>query len=326
MKVPWVGSNHRTYAIATYCIWYRTMLGSVAPTPTRSCPLSVPTTHLIAVAESAGPAVQHGVELLRDALVERGRTAAATTLGEQVERPGADAVLVVVGERSTPAIAALEQQEWLLYTNGEPGPNGYYATMLPGRVVVVTGADANGVLYGCQELAALVRAHGEIPRDLDRGETPDLELRGPAIGLQRTEVEPPRQVYEYPITPDRFAWFYDRELWLELLDTLLEQRANVIYLWSGHPFASFVAPAEFPERSEEHTSELQSRGQLICRLVQEAGRRGVQLYLMFYNIHIPLPFATRHQIRLHHPRPTDLTSRNASTERQAFDAEPPPVE
>src|SRR5690625_7244799 len=91
MKVPWVGSNHTTHQIATYCIWYRTMLGSVIPTPTRSCPLPVQTTHLIAVAESAGPAVQHGVELLRDALVERGLTTTATTLGERVERPGADA-------------------------------------------------------------------------------------------------------------------------------------------------------------------------------------------------------------------------------------------
>src|SRR5690625_2039012 len=326
MKVPWVGSNHTTHQIATYCIWYRTMLGSVIPTPTRSCPLPVQTTHLIAVAESAGPAVQHGVELLRDALVERGLTTTAITLGERVERPGADAVLVVVGVRSVPAIAALEQQEWLLHTNGEPGPNGYYATMLPGRVVVVTGADANGVLYGCQELAALVRAQGEIPPDLDRGETPDLALRGPAIGLQRTEVEPPRQVYEYPITPDRFAWFYDRELWLELLDTLLAQRANVIYLWSGHPFASFLALAEFPEAPEVSTEAVATNRAMLAWLVQEAGRRGVQLYLMFYNIHIPLPFATRHQIRLHHPRPTDLTSRNASTERQAFDAEPPPVE
>lgn len=287
--------------------------------------MSVPTTHLIAVAESAGPAVQHGVELLRDALVERGRTAAATTLGEQVERPGADAVLVVVGERSTPAIAALEQQEWLLYTNGEPGPNGYYATMLPGRVVVVTGADANGVLYGCQELAALVRAHGEIPRDLDRGETPDLELRGPAIGLQRTEVEPPRQVYEYPITPDRFAWFYDRELWLELLDTLLAQRANVIYLWSGHPFASFVALAEFPEALEVSTEELATNRAMLAWLVQEAGRRGVQLYLMFYNIHIPLPFATHHQIPLHQPRPTELTSRYTSAVLEEFVADFPQV-
>ena len=277
--------------------------------------MAAQTIHLIAVADGAGPAVQHGVELLREALVERGLATVASTVGERIERPEGHEILVVVGERSTPAVAALEQQEWLLYTHGEPGPNGYYVTMLPGRVVVVTGADANGVLYGCQELAALVRADGEVPRDLDRGETPDLELRGPAIGLQRTEVEPPRQVYEYPITPDRFAWFYDRELWLELLDTLLDQRANVIYLWSGHPFASFVQLEEFPEALEVTAEELATNRATLTWLVQEAGRRGVQLYLMFYNIHIPLPFASHHQIPLHQPRPTELTSRYTSAVR-----------
>ena len=125
----------------------------------------------------------------------------------------------------------------------------------------------------------MITEHGEIPLDLEHGETPDLALRGPAIGLQRTEVEPPRQVYEYPVTPDRFPWFYDRELWLEVLDTLLEQRANVIYLWSGHPFASFVQPPEFPEALEVTPAELAANRELLTWLVDQAARRGVTAVL-----------------------------------------------
>ena len=290
--------------------------------------MSVPTVHTIAVAEDAGPATRYGLDLLTAAFEETGLLlqGKARELGRQIDRPGDDgSVLVVLGVRTTPAIAELERQEWLLYTRGAPGPNGYCVTMIPGRVVVVTGADDAGVLYGCQELARMVREHGQIPRDLDRAETPDLEWRGPAIGLQLTEVEPPRQVYEYPITPDRFPWFYDRDLWLELLDTLLEQRANVIYLWSGHPFASFVQLAEFPEALEVTEDELAANRAVLAWLVEEAGRRGIRLLLMFYNIHIPLPFAEHHQIPLHQPRPTELTSRYTTATLAAFVADFPEV-
>ncbi|SEE67732.1 hypothetical protein [Ruania alba] len=272
-------------------------------------PGSAQHTVVISPAADIGPAAQHGIEMLGRALAEAGVSLWTDPLGETARRPDDDELRIVVAGRTAPAILALERQEWLLYNTGEPGPNGFYLSMLPGRILVVTGADDAGVLYGCQELARIVTRHGGIPEDLDIGQTPDLALRGPAIGLQRTEVEPPRQVYEYPITPDRFEWFYDRDLWLEVLETLLAQRANVIYLWSGHPFASFVQTEQFPEALEVTPEELALNRETLAWLVAEAGRRGIRLFLMFYNIHIPLPFARHHDIPLHQPRPTELTSR-----------------
>ncbi|UFU02784.1 hypothetical protein LQF12_15060 [Ruania suaedae] len=265
-------------------------------------------TVVISPAADGGPAARHGIEMLGTALAEAGVAVRTRPLGAVARRPEAGEVSIVVGQRAAPAITALEQQEWLLYNTGAPGPNGFYLSMLPGRVLVVTGADDVGVLYGCQELARLVADEGGIPWDVETGQTPDLALRGPAIGLQLTEVEPPRQVYEYPITPDRFSWFYDRDLWLEMFETLLSQRANVIYLWSGHPFASFVQTEEFPEALEVTPEQLALNRETLAWMVAEAGRRGIQLFLMFYNIHIPLPFARHHDIPLHQPRPTELTS------------------
>src|SRR5690349_23188432 len=46
-------------------------------------------------------------------------------------------------------------------------------------------------------------------------------------------------------------------------------------------------PVELPERSEEHTSELQSRRDLVCRLLLEKKK----------------PRKTRTSIRRHHPSP-----------------------
>lgn len=285
--------------------------------------------YTVSVAAGAGSAIAHGVALLLEAMTAAGVSVerAETPLGDRIERPGAgDPTLVAIGERaSTPAIAELERQDWLLYNNGEPGINGYYVAVLPGRLVVVTGGDENGVLYGCQELARVVAEHGEIPLDLEHGETPDLALRGPAIGLQLTEVEAPRQVYEYPITPARFPWFYDREHWLEVLETLLEQRANALYLWSGHPFSSFVALPDFPEALEVTEAELARNRETLAWLTEEAGRRGVRVFLKFYNIHIPLPFSQHHDIPLRQPKPTELVSRYTQAAIAAFVADFPQV-
>ena len=284
--------------------------------------------YVVNVAAGAGPAVEHGIGLLLEAMAGAGLAVqrAAAPVGEHITRPATGEAVIVVGERArTPAIAELEQQEWLLYNNGEPGVNGYYLAVLPGRIVVVTGGDANGVLYGCQELARLVAEQGEIPLDLEHGETPDLALRGPAIGLQLTEVEAPRQVYEYPITPDRFPWFYDREHWLEVLETLLAQRANALYLWSGHPFSSFVELADHPEALEVTREELARNRETLSWLTEEAGRRGVRVFLKFYNIHIPLPFAQHHEIPLRQPRPTELVSRYTRAAITAFVTDYPQV-
>src|SRR3989442_7534010 len=47
-------------------------------------------------------------------------------------------------------------------------------------------------------------------------------------------------------------------------------------LWPGHP-----VPCQLPGRSEEHTSELQSRPHLVCRLLLEKKKSGRQVSVQF---------------------------------------------
>lgn len=277
----------------------------------------------ITLASSVSPRIAYGIELLTAALQAQG-----VRVRQVAELPprSAENVRIVVGVRtSSEQIAALEEQDVLLYNTGAPGAGAYYLSHLPGGMVAVTGGDDAGVLYACQELTRIITRTGRIPRDLDRGETPDMVLRGPAIGLQKTEVEPPRQVYEYPVTPERFEWFYDREHWVTVLDELFEQRANVIYLWSGHPFSSFVALPDFSEAQEVTDEELQLNSSTLQWLTREADRRGIWIVVKFYNIHIPLPFAEHHGIPLRQPRPTELTSRYTRAAIGAFVAQYPNV-
>lgn len=201
---------------------------------------------------------------------------------------------VYVGTLDEPMMKWLQEEELLLFHADIPGKEGFYLLSCPGRLTVICGADETGALYGCLELAERIRKQGKIPQELAYMDTPVYKLRGPAIGLQKTKIEPPRRTYEYPITPSRFPWFYDRTMWEKLLDQLLEMRCNVLYLWSGHPFSSLVKVKEYPEALEVTEEEYQLNREIFSWLTEECDRRGIWVVLKFYNIHIPYPFAMAH--------------------------------
>lgn len=250
--------------------------------------------------------VRFGLDLLDRALVDAGYTVARST-DQLAAHP--DGIRILLGVHGVSGdLAALEQGDILLYNTSAPEGEGFVLSSLPATLTVIAGGSDSGLLYGCQELARRIGDYDDIPRDLDLSESPDLVLRGPAIGLQKTTVEAPRQVYEYPINHERFPWFYDQETWTDLLDLLFAERANVVYLWSGHPFASFVRLADYPEAQEVTDDELRQNRELLAWLTAEADRRGIWIVVKFYNIHIPLPFAQHHGIPLHQPAPTPLTS------------------
>ena len=112
--------------------------------------------------------------------------------------------------------------------------------------VIITGNDESGVLYGCLDLADRIQAAKGFPGSLDVTDAPEMVLRGACVGLQKSTYLPGRDVYEYPITEQTFPWFYDKKLWLQVLDSMVDNRMNSLYLWNGHPFASLVKLKDYP--------------------------------------------------------------------------------
>ncbi|MGG1514177.1 hypothetical protein ABE504_02110 [Paenibacillus oryzisoli] len=265
----------------------------------------------IGVQEDASNRLLHGLTLLQTSL---------ESCGYEVKCAGRDVwtaaayrntkgLKIFVGNREeSDFIRTLEEQEVLLYHSMSPGKEGFYLATLPGGLIVVSGGNDTGALYGAQELARRIRKAGRVPELVAVGETPAFVLRGPVLGLQKTLIEPPRRTYEYPITPDRFPWFYDKQMWQEYLDMLLEQRSNVVYIWTGHPFASLVKLKDYPEALEVTEEEYLQNVEIFHWLTAEADKRGIWVVLNFYNIHIPLPFAEKHGLELHQPKPLPITA------------------
>ncbi|UUZ85115.1 hypothetical protein LJK88_16970 [Paenibacillus sp. P26] len=267
-------------------------------------------TVVIGYASGCAPRVAYGIRSLKQALQVAGYDVreeeahwAWDSYRAEPERK------IVVGNRTEPgSLRRLEERDVLLYHTEAPQGEGFYIASCPGKLTAVSGGSDTGVLYGRLELVGRIRSTGVLPEYIAYGDAPSFSLRGPAIGLQKTTVEPPRQTYEYPITPGRFPWFYDRALWLDFLDMLLEQRCNIVYLWSGHPFSSLVKLEDYPEALEVTEEEFALNVETFRWLTQEADRRGIWVVMKFYNIHIPLPFAEKHGLKLHQPKPPPLTS------------------
>ena len=173
---------------------------------------------------------------------------------------------------------------------------GFYLTTM-GNKTLIRGNDATGSLYGCRELIDSYISRGNFQFPADFSDAPEMVLRGPCVGVQKTQFLPGRAVYEYPYTPDNFPWFYDKEMWLRYLDMMVENRMNSLYLWNGHPFASLVRLEDYPFAVEVDSATFEMNRDLFSFLTTEADRRGIYVIQMFYNIIVSKPFAEHYGIK-----------------------------
>jgi hypothetical protein len=165
------------------------------------------------------------------------------------------------------------------------------------NIIRITGNDESGILYGCLELADRIKASKSFPQNLKISDVPEMVLRGSCIGLQKSTYLPGRNVYEYPITPGTFPWFYDKKLWIQVLDSMLENRMNSLYLWNGHPFASLVKLKDYPYAVEVNEATFKKNEELYRFITNEADKRGIWVIQMFYNIIVSKPFAEHNKIK-----------------------------
>jgi hypothetical protein len=242
----------------------------------------------VVVATNAAPRVVFGAEKLAEAL-KSVKLAAAIVRSENVSGRK-----IILNQPCDPAIPS----------------EGFRFDLRGNDDVVIASGDDSGALYGCLELARRIRETGKLPVAgiADYHDAPAMKLRGTCIGLQKTFILPGRHVYEYPITPELFPWFYDRQLWTQYLDFLVANRMNTLYLWSGHPFASLVRLKDYPYAVEVPDDVFRQNQEMYRWLARECDKRGIWLVQMFYNILVSKPFAETNHISTQLSAPTPLTA------------------
>jgi hypothetical protein len=236
------------------------------------------------------PRIGYGIEQLVAVLTRAGYT---VTISTAATIPAGKKTIIVGYAGETFIKKTATAYKILIDSTGKEG----FSIHTARNVILIAGADASGVLYGCMELVENVKAQRQLPVNLSVKQQPEMVLRGACIGVQKPYYLPGRTVYEYPYTPETFPWLYDKALWIKYLDSLVANRMNSLYLWNGHPFASLVKLKEYPYAVEVDEATFKKNEELFRFLATEADKRGIWLIQMFYNIIVSKPFAEKHGIK-----------------------------
>ncbi|HEY6954350.1 MAG TPA: hypothetical protein VI385_03855, partial [Flavisolibacter sp.] len=241
---------------------------------------------VIVVEPHANPRIEFGASRLLQALEASGYR---SELVHQNKQPVGKRSIVVGTEHSS-LVAAVSDKRGMYLPENKP-KEGFTIGSVPNGNLFVSGTDYSGALYGCLELADRIKQSGKLPDSISFSDAPQMVLRGECIGLQKSTYLPGRKVYEYPYTPQTFPWFYDKVLWVRVLDSMVENRMNSLYLWNGHPFASLVRLKDYPYAVEVDDSTFRKNEEVFSFLTKEADKRGIWVIQMFYNIIVSKPFA-----------------------------------
>lgn len=238
------------------------------------------------VFESTSPRIVWGAEKLVETLKSKEYT---VTVSDSITDSDTNSVIVIgkgIGDNS---------QKYDENSKKKSPKEGFNITTGDNEIFI-NGTDPSGTLYGILELIDRLEKNGKIPVGIDFSDQPEMVMRGTCIGLQLTEYLPGRTVYEYPYTPENFPWFYNKELWIDYLDMMVENRLNSLYLWNGHPFASLVKLDDYPYAVEVSDETFKKNEEIFRFLTEEADKRGIWVIQMFYNIIVSKPFAEHHNI------------------------------
>ena len=204
---------------------------------------------------------------------------------------------LLIGQWDDPGLTASAEQSGLSQIQPEDTGDEGFQIISNGKSMMIRAAGPSGVLYGIMEIKDRFMESGMLDFSLNLTDQPEMVLRGACIGMQKTTYLPGRSVYEYPYTPENFPWFYDKELWIDYLDMLVENRMNSLYLWNGHPFASLVKLEDYPYALEVDEKTFQLNEEMFQFITSEADKRGIWIIQMFYNIIVSKPFAEEHHIK-----------------------------
>ncbi|WP_447642965.1 MULTISPECIES: alpha-d-galacturonidase [Chitinophagaceae] len=203
--------------------------------------------------------------------------------------------VIVIGSKQSP-VCSQARQAMRLPDDTLSQKEGFTIRSLE-HTYLVEGVDTSGALYGTLTLMDSVKKYNGLPKSIQPViDFPRMIMRAACIGLQKATYLPGRDVYEYPYTEQAFPWFYDKQLWIRVLDSLAENRMNALFLWNGHPFASLVKLKDYPYAVEVDDTTFAKNEEIFRFLTEEADKRGIWIIQAFYNIIVSKPFAEKNHL------------------------------
>ncbi len=154
----------------------------------------------------------------------------------------------------------------------------------------ITASDERGAMYGLLDLAQEVRLGTPLDRIPDRTVKAQLEFRAIKFNL-------PWSAYRTsPALEQHQETCKDLRYWEAFLDMMVENRFNVLSLWSLHPYTYMIRPENFPEACPFDDVELAQWKKLSSGIFAMAKQGGIETYLLNWNIFVSPEFSRAHDV------------------------------
>src|ERR1035438_8492356 len=152
----------------------------------------------------------------------------------------------------------------------------------------ISGGDARGAMYGALDFAEQLELSARVR---DQEEQPSLPVRA-----LKFNVPLPGTGYLSEEDLANNQWFWSLDYWRKFLDMAARNRYNAITFWSAHPYGRMVRVPKYPEATDVPPAELDKNIAFFRQLFQMAADRGLDTYLVTWNIHVSRAFAQQHHV------------------------------
>ncbi|QMU27528.1 glycoside hydrolase family 20 zincin-like fold domain-containing protein [Adhaeribacter radiodurans] len=167
-----------------------------------------------------------------------------------------------------------------------------YAVVPTGEKITITGTDGTGLIYGSLSVAEALRNGTKLTDVKAQSESPKLPFRAIKFDL-------PWDTYRHSYSLDQhIETCRDVNYWRAFLDMMVENRFNALTLWNLHPYTYMIKAKNFPEATPFTDKEMQDWQNLFRSIFRMAKERGIDTYLVPFNIFVSPEFAKAHNVAL----------------------------
>jgi hypothetical protein len=159
------------------------------------------------------------------------------------------------------------------------------------RSLAISGGDGRGIVYGALTVVERLR-NGAALQAIGR------DSASPALAFRAIKFNLPWDSYRSSSGMDQhYDTVRDAKFWRAFLDMMANNRFNALTLWNLHPFPYMIRAKNFPEASRFSEAELAEWRKLYQAIFRMAKERGIDTYVVNWNILVSPEFAKAHSLK-----------------------------
>jgi len=160
-------------------------------------------------------------------------------------------------------------------------------------ILCVIARDETGAMYGTLDLTEQIQMKNGLREVEEKVTNPHFVFRAIKFNLPWSSYRP----NENPAMNLHTQTCRDLNFWQRFLDMMAENHFNVLSLWNLHPFTYMIRPKNFSEACPFSDRELAQWQRFWRRLFSMAKERGIETYIVNWNIVVSPEFAKAHGVK-----------------------------